>query len=367
MASARLHKAAQAHDARRAGGAGQPGARAVAGGDPAQVRMTAETPVTKVAQLTGPGRHARVGRLRDDVDRRRPEAPRDGAQQGRARRDRAVPRGRAVRGRDLHAGVRRVAANSSAHTPITDMDDTVGLLNAYTGLIAYAADTNRTYADSLGLRASEAGYLGQLIEESDALTRRGLAGVPRTPRADGPGPPAVVGGAAGVRRDHPAGQRPDVPRQRGGDGPPNLAPIKDPATVRTQAQNADEIAQQRGQRHRCRRPGSLLRAMEQPMGRRARVRPAPEHQRRADAARAGVPMVRGSAGPLAHSAERADGRPRMRRRLASPPPGRRPRWSPRERWSLGLRPAARAPKTRVGRPSPSRSTPAPWRRDVRRL
>ncbi len=31
----------------------------------------------------------------------------------------------------------------------------------------------------------------------------------------------------------------------GNDGPPNLAPIKDPQTVRTQARNADEIARGR--------------------------------------------------------------------------------------------------------------------------
>ena len=49
---------------------------------------------------------------------------------------------------------------------------TVGLLNAYADLIAYAAAANRGYADSIGLHFGDASYLGQLLDESDDMTMR---------------------------------------------------------------------------------------------------------------------------------------------------------------------------------------------------
>ena len=79
-------------------------------------------------------------------------------------------------------------------------------------------------------------------------------------------------------------------------GPPNLMPIKDPATVRTQASTATEIAEP-GSGDCGGRFGSLVSAMEQPPGEHLRVRRLPREHRGADAARPGVPVVRRPAQP----------------------------------------------------------------------
>ncbi len=125
---------------------------------------------------------------------------------------------------------------------ITDMDETVSLVNAYTGLIGDAADANRTYADSLGLRGSEGSYLGQLLQESHAL---GGAIAPGLRTVRGPTAlPALRLSIALLEYVETTQLVNDLTaRERGrGGGPPNLAAIKDAATVRSQAQTAAEIA-----------------------------------------------------------------------------------------------------------------------------
>ena len=127
-------------------------------------------------------------------------------------------------------------------TPITDVDRTVGLLDAYAGLIAYAANANRVYASSLRLAAGRDSYLGQLIDESDALTG---AAAPEFQGLRGPtAGPALRMAAALLEYVETTQLVNDLtsPTTQRTDGPPNLMPIKDPATVRTQASTAKEIA-----------------------------------------------------------------------------------------------------------------------------
>jgi hypothetical protein len=119
---------------------------------------------------------------------------------------------------------------------------TVGLLNAYTDLIAYAADSNRRYADSLGLGLSDTSYLGQLLDEADDLTD---AVSPVFGNVRGPTARPVLGLSVALLEYVESTQLVNDLTYRNGsgiDGPPNLAPIKDPVMVRTQAQTADAIA-----------------------------------------------------------------------------------------------------------------------------
>jgi hypothetical protein len=123
-------------------------------------------------------------------------------------------------------------------------DETVDLFNAYADLFAYAADTNRVYAESLGLRSDDS-YLGELIRESDELTGS-LSPVFRRLRGQ-TARPALRMAVALLEYVETTQLVNDLTYrdEKGADGPPNLAPIKDPATVRTQALNADEIAKER--------------------------------------------------------------------------------------------------------------------------
>jgi hypothetical protein len=124
--------------------------------------------------------------------------------------------------------------------PMTDIPRTVGLLNAYTELIGYGAASNRTYADSLGLGTSARNYLGQLIAESDALT-----GAVSPEFRDTRGPtalPALRLSAALLEYVQTTQEVNDLTYRAGHDLPPNLEPIKEPATVRSEAQAADELA-----------------------------------------------------------------------------------------------------------------------------
>jgi hypothetical protein len=106
-------------------------------------------------------------------------------------------------------------------------------------LIAYAADANRRYADSLGLRPSNTSYLGQLLKEADDLSAavspdfRNLRG--QTAR------PALRLSVA-LLEDVESTQLVNNLTYSSSSGPPNLAPIRSPLTVRSQAHTADAIA-----------------------------------------------------------------------------------------------------------------------------
>jgi len=119
---------------------------------------------------------------------------------------------------------------------------TIGLLNAYADLIAYAANANRRYADSIGLRLSKASYLGQLLDESDNLTD---AASPTFPTLSGPtAKPALRLSVALLEYVESTQVVNDLTYRSssGIEAPPNLAPIKDPVVVRAQARTADTIA-----------------------------------------------------------------------------------------------------------------------------
>jgi hypothetical protein len=125
---------------------------------------------------------------------------------------------------------------------ITDVDAIVGRLNAYTDLLAYAADSNRVYAKSIGLGKDKNSYLAQLIEQSDGLTSWVSKDFPRfrSPTAQ----PALRLSVALLEYVETTQLVNNLTLEpsRETDLPPNLVPIDDPSMVRTQAQNADEIA-----------------------------------------------------------------------------------------------------------------------------
>jgi Lon protease (S16) C-terminal proteolytic domain len=242
VASARLHAAARHATLRELAAQISRGAERSLAAIRAQVRRTAEMPVTKVAQLTALADTLSWGAFAMtsiNVAQNRLEKVRSKADLEEIVQFLEVAR--------FEAATYMTACAESLHflgnRPLTD--DTVGQVNAYADLFAYAADTNRTYANSLGLRTTDASYLGQLIEQSDALMR-----------ADSPpirglhAPNAVAAwrlSVALLEYVETTQQVNDLTYRNGNgkDGPPNLAPIKDPATVRTQAFNADEIAQRR--------------------------------------------------------------------------------------------------------------------------
>ncbi len=125
---------------------------------------------------------------------------------------------------------------------ITDVDAISGQVDAYTDLLAYAADSNLVYAKSIGLGANKDSYLTQLLEQSDGLTGWVTREFPqlRSPTAR----PALQLSVALLEYVQTTQLVNDLTadESRQADGPPNLVPIDDPSTVRTQAQTADEIA-----------------------------------------------------------------------------------------------------------------------------
>jgi Lon protease (S16) C-terminal proteolytic domain len=208
----------------------------------AQVRRTAETPVTKVAQLTALADTLSWGDFAltsITVAQRRLRRVRTKAELDEIVQFMEVARFEA-------ATYMTACAESLQYLGTKRMtDDTVDLLNAYTELIGYAADANRAYANSLGLATSDRSYLGQLLAESDGLTRavspafRGLRGPTATP--------ALRMSVALLEYVESTQVVNDLTYRdpEGNDGPPNLARIKDQTTVHTQALNADEIVNRR--------------------------------------------------------------------------------------------------------------------------
>jgi hypothetical protein len=126
--------------------------------------------------------------------------------------------------------------------PMSDTKATVDLLDAYVDLLNYAARSNRIYAESLGLETSSSRYLTELIRESGS---QATIDAPETFKLRGP--TAQVSRRLGVAMlsfvettqlvndltQGAAGNR---------DEPPNLEPIKDQAQVRTEAETGRQIA-----------------------------------------------------------------------------------------------------------------------------
>jgi len=207
----------------------------------AQVRRTAETPVTKVAQLTALADTLAWGAFA--MTSATIAEKRLGTVRSKADLDEIVQF--LETGRFEAATYMKACAESLRYLGKRALTaHTVGLLNAYADLIGYAADANRTYAVSLGLGTTESSYLGQLIEQSDALTRTvspGLGLKAATARAAWRMSVALLEYVETTQLVNDLTLR----NANGKDGPPNLEPIRDPATVHTQALNADEIARRR--------------------------------------------------------------------------------------------------------------------------
>lgn len=207
----------------------------------AQVRKTAEFPAAKVAQLTALSDTLSWGVFA--LTSLRVAQQRLATVRTESQLDEIV---RFVEVARFEAGTFMSVCAASlpflGSRPIANVDSTVGLTNAYADLIAYGANTNRTYAKSLGLGASDASYLRDLIEESDALTRAGSFEFLelRGPTAR----PALRLSVALLEYVETTQLVNDLTDRnaRGNEGPPNLAPIRDLATVPIEARSADEIA-----------------------------------------------------------------------------------------------------------------------------
>lgn len=207
----------------------------------AQVRRIAEMPVTKVAQLTALAETLARGAFAltsITVAERSLERVRTKAELEEIVQFLEAARFEA-------ATYMTTSADSLRYLGTRQLtDDTVDLFKAYTNLIAYGADTiARTPTASDWQRLTS--YLGELLAEADGLTRavapafRGLHG----PTAR----PALRMSEALLECVETAQLVNDLTERdaNGNDGPPNLGRIEDPATVRTEAQSADEIAHRR--------------------------------------------------------------------------------------------------------------------------
>jgi hypothetical protein len=124
---------------------------------------------------------------------------------------------------------------------LADAGRAAALLDAYAELVTYAAQANRAYAESVDLAAGADSYLGQLIEASRAL-QRDVGSEFRTVR--GPTARAAMRMSVALLEYVETTQMVNDLTANAGPagGPPNLAPIKDPFTVRTQARSAQAIA-----------------------------------------------------------------------------------------------------------------------------
>ena len=126
--------------------------------------------------------------------------------------------------------------------PMSDTKATVGLLNAYVDLLNYAATSNRIYAESLGLDNSSSPYLTALISESAS---QATIDAPETFRLRGP--TAQVSRRLGVAmlsfvETTQLVNNLTAQASATGDDPPNLLPIKDPEQVQSEAEAANQIA-----------------------------------------------------------------------------------------------------------------------------
>jgi hypothetical protein len=123
--------------------------------------------------------------------------------------------------------------------PITP--HTVDLVDAYAGLIGYAANANQRYADSLGVNRTASHYLSELLEEANEDDRAQAA---ELRRMHGPtAAPALRLSVALLKYVESTQLVNDLTFRDSAalDEPPNLAPIKDPETVLGQARTAAAI------------------------------------------------------------------------------------------------------------------------------
>jgi hypothetical protein len=133
------------------------------------------------------------------------------------------------------------AVDFVGNVPMADVAATVGLFDAYSDLLNYASDSNVAYAQAVGEGAGDTSYLGQVIEEVDALAESVATEFPglSSPTAES----ALTMSAALVDFVSTTQLVNGLTRDAGGDlTSPNLAPIKDPQTVSIQAEVADQIA-----------------------------------------------------------------------------------------------------------------------------
>ena len=126
--------------------------------------------------------------------------------------------------------------------PMSDTKATVGLLNAYVDLLNYAATSNRIYAESLGLDNSSSPYLTDLISESASQ-----ATIDASKTFKLRGPTAQVSRRLGVAmlsfvETTQLVNNLTAQASATGDDPPNLLPIKDPEQVQSEAEAANQIA-----------------------------------------------------------------------------------------------------------------------------
>jgi hypothetical protein len=204
----------------------------------AALRATAQTPVTKIAQLAAlPDvlSWGVYGLTASDVARERLSTVRTEAQLEEVVRFLATAR--------FEAGVYLPATAAAlpyiGRTTIDDVPAKVGLFDAYAGLLADAANANRTYARSL--QVDDTAYLSQLIDAAHTFTGatppvfRDLRG--RTAQ------PALRMAAALLEYVETTQLTNDLtaPRDAREDRPPNLLPIKSVAAVRTEAATAAAI------------------------------------------------------------------------------------------------------------------------------
>lgn len=126
--------------------------------------------------------------------------------------------------------------------PMSDTKAAVGLLNAYVDLLNYAATSNRIYAESLGLDNSSTPYLTDLISESASQ-----ATIDASETFKLRGPTAQVSRRLGVAmlsfvETTQLVNNLTAQASATGDDPPNLLPIKDPEQVQSEAEAANRIA-----------------------------------------------------------------------------------------------------------------------------
>ncbi|MEI6621877.1 MAG: S16 family serine protease [Actinomycetes bacterium] len=131
--------------------------------------------------------------------------------------------------------------------PLTDVQGTVDLLNSYADLLDFSADSNRAYAESIGRGGSDLGYLEQLINESASLTD---SVAEQFPELTGPTARVALRTAAALQDFVDTTYLVNdltSPGYTSANVPPNLAPVKDPETLRSQAGVADGIANTQAQ------------------------------------------------------------------------------------------------------------------------
>lgn len=211
-----------------------------------QVQLTAERPVSSIAQLTAlPDAVAWGVFAVTSMDVAEQQLATVGSQADLDRVVRFVETARFEA--DVYMSATAESLSYIGRTPITDRQDAVGLLDAYATLVADGAQANRAYADRLRPADDRNTYLRQLIESSDPLTAESSNAT--TPPATSTARPVLRMAAALLEYVETTQLVNDLTAQpvTGLSVPPNLLPVRDPATLATQASNATNIASQQAQ------------------------------------------------------------------------------------------------------------------------